>query len=242
MAAQVGLRVRNSARILQIDGEYQNHELVSKTDYLIPPPGSTSDMWGPSVDVAFPSGRTDPLIAIRTEAAAGVYVVRVGASSFRVYRGSGNLTGNVAFTAYIFAAPIERSGAGLVGLVVRSMATGKVVYNSNYRYLRVLNFASVNLPMPANAQETPPSAVFTHGGKTVAIAQCVRPNGRRITPGGTPQQPVGFFGFFGGTMRNSGAPTAIIEHRVIASAVGPPATSVAQQNQGTYLIIDVTGM
>lgn len=61
-------------------------------------------------------------------------------------------------------------------------------------------------------------------------------------PAGTPQQPISVFGFFGGTMKTDGATTATIEHRVIASAVGPWGQSTAFQTLGTYMVIDVTGM
>lgn len=241
MADQVGLRIRNKDRILQIDGEYQNLELVSKSDYSIPQNSSTGDMWGASVDIAVPSGRSNVTIAISTTASTGVYVVKIGESLFRVYRGVPN-DATVVFTAYIFATPIERQSFGLVGLVVRSRLTGQVVYNSNYKYLRILRFAPVDLYMPIDANAPPSQAFFDFPGKTVAIMQCVRPNGRRQNPAGTPQMPISVFGFFGGKMRTNGGSTAIIEHRVIASAIGPTGSSVASQTFGTYMVIDVTGL
>lgn len=242
MADQVGLRVRNQNRILQIDGEYQNLELVLKANYSIPTTSSTGDMWGASVDVPSPPGRTNVVLAIQTTAPAGVYFVKTGASTFRIYRGSGNgSTDPVLITVYFFAAPLERSSAGGVGIVVRNITTGLVVFNSNYKYLRILQFANVNLTMPQDANVPPTTATFSFAGKTLAIVQCVRPNGRRQTTGGPPQQPVGIFGFFGGTMRTDGASTATITHRVIASAVGPAGSSSATQTLGTYMIVDVTG-
>lgn len=241
MAAQVGLRIRNQNQILQIDGEYQNLELVSKTDHSIPVSSPTGDMWGGSIDIAVPAGRSNVTMAVKTTVATGVYVVKIGASIFRVYRGSLSGSNPVVFTAYIFATPIERQSFGLIGLVVRSRLTGSVVYNSNYRYLRILRFAPVDLYMPIDGLAPPSVASFSFPGKNVAIMQCVRPNGRRQNPAGTPQMPISVFGFFGGTMRTDGGGVAIIEHRAIASAIGPNGQSVASQTFGTYMIIDVTG-
>jgi len=240
MADEVGLRVRNKDRVLQIDGEYQNLELVSKATYTIPVESVGGDMWGGRVDIPPPAGRLNVVMAVLTTAAAGVYTVRVG-TTYRIYRGSLNGSNVVEVTVYFFATPIERDTGG-VGLIVRSRVTGAVVYNSNYRYLRILKFAPVDLYVPQNAIEPPSSASFSFPGKKVAIIQCVRPNARRQTPAGTPQQYIGVFGFFGGTMRTDGATNAIIEHRVIGSAVGPWGQSTAFQTLGTYMIVDVTGM
>lgn len=242
MVDVVGFAVRNQNRILQIDGEYQNHELLSISNHSIGAWGTTNDMWGTSVDIAPPPGRANVILAIKTTAPAGVYVVRISASVYRVYRGIGNpLNDVISFTAYFFATPIERIASGGVGLVVRNRITGNVVFNSNYRYLRIMQFAPVDLYMPIDANVPPSSASFSFPGKTLAVVQCVRPNGRRQNDAGTPQQPISVFGFFSGTMRTDGGDTATITHRVISTAIGPRGTSVASQTFGTYMIIDVTG-
>lgn len=242
MSDIVGIAVRNQNRILQIDGEYQNHELVYKAEYTVPDWDSTNDMWGGFIDVIVPPNRENVVMAIKTLAPSGLYTIKISNTSYRIYRGSTNpLSGGIPVTVYFFATPIENNQPGGIGIVVRSRTSGKIVFNSNYRYLRILQFAPVDLYVPQNAQDPPSTATFSFVDKTVAIVQCVRPNGRRQTPGGTPQQPISIFGFFSGTMRTDGAGTATITHRVISSAIGPWGSSVASQTFGTYMIIDVTG-
>lgn len=200
------------------------------------------DMWGPSVDVPVPSGRTNIIMAIKTSAPAGFYVVKISASTYRVYRGTNQGTSeNIPFTVYFFATSIEQPEQSGTGLLIRNRVTGKVVFNSNFRYLRIMQFAALSLAMPVDANAPPTTATFSFPGRTLAVVQCVRPNGRRQVPAGTPQQPVSVFGFFSGTMRTDGAGTVTITHRVIASAVGPYGQSVAEQRLGSYMIIDVTG-
>lgn len=238
MADLVGFRVRNASRVLQIDGEYQNLELISKASYAT----STNNggLWGRYADVPVPAGRSNVVLAVSSTSERGLYVVRINASTFRVYsgdQGSGTIS---SFTAYMFATPIQPGSGFSIGLIVRSRITGEVVYNSNFKYLKVLSFRPVNLPMPLNAQSPPSVDSSLYQGKSVAIVQCGRPYGRRQVPGGTPQQPIGIFGFFGATMRTPIPSQALIENRVIASAIGPSGTSTAQVDTGTYLVIDVT--
>lgn len=237
MADRVGLRIRNSSRIVQIDGEYKNHELVSVGTYAM----STVDsgLWGAYVDIAVPPARSNALIAV-SKADRGVYVKKINQNTFRVFAGQNTASTSGSVKVYIFAEPIQRPSTGLLGLIVRSKLTGDVVYNSNYRYLRILGFVSVDLYMPQDANVPPSSATFNYPGKEVAIIQCLRPYGRRQSPGGNPQLPIGIFGFFGGTMRTPDPTTALIEHRVIAAAVGPPGTDVAAQTLGAYIVVDVS--
>lgn len=239
LADVVGFRVRNQNRVLQIDGEYKNLQLVSVANYSC----STNDsnILGRFADVPVPSGRQNVALAVKCQSANGVYVVRYSASFFRVYSGDGGGGDVSVFTAYIFADPLQSLGGFPVGLIVRSRTTREVVYNSNYKYLRILAYRPVNLPMPLNAQQPPSTDSSSYAGKSVAILQCARPYGRRSTPGGNPQQPVGIYGFFGSTMRTPQASQALIEHRVIGSSVGPNVTSAAERPSGVYLIIDVTG-
>lgn len=235
----VGFRVRNQNRILQIDGEYKNLELVSVANYSVS--SNDSGLWGRFADVPVPAGRQNVVLAVKCSSERGVYVVRRSAGVFRVYsgdQGSGDIS---VFTAYIFATPQQSLGGFAIGLVVRSRITGEVVYNSNYKYMRILSFRPVNLPMPLNAQSPPSQDSTTYGAKSVAIIQCVRPYGRRQVQGGTPQQPISIFGFFGATMRTPSTNWALIENRVIASAIGPSGVSTSQRDFGTYMIVDVTG-
>lgn len=237
MVDAVGLRVRNKDRILQIDGEFQNHELVSFGDYTFSNPENI--FWRDYVDVPVPPGRTNAIIAV-SKADRGVYVKKLNASTFRVFSGNNTTAVSGTVRVYIFAVPIERASTGLIGLVVRSRITGAVVYNSNFKYLRILSFFPVDLYVAQDANVPPASVSYNFPGKSVAIIQCLRPYARRSTPGGNPQQPIGIYGFFGGTMKVPDPSTALIEHRVIASAVGPPASGLVAMTQGVYLVVDVT--
>lgn len=237
MAAQVGMRVRNKDRILQIDGEYQNHELVLVADYNLT--GTAGGLGGPTADVSVPAGRTNAIIAV-AKADRGVYVKKIDASTFRIFAGNNQAGSSGTVRVYMFAVPIERTSTGLVGLVIRSRLTGAVVYNSNYKYLKILKFFTVDLYMPQDANVPPSSVSYDFPGKSVAIIQCLRPYGRRQVAGGTPQQPNSVFGFFSGTMRTPVPTTATIEHRVTASAVGPPGSSVTSMTLGAYIVVDVT--
>lgn len=237
MAVQVGLRVRNKNRVLQIDGEYKNHELVSVGTYAMA--STDNGLWGVFADIPVPPGRTNALIAVSKQD-RGVYVKKLNSSTFRIFAGQNTSATSGSVKVYMFAEPIQRASTGKIGLIVRSRITGQVVYDSSFKYLRILGFVQVNLAMPIDANVPPTSASFNYPGKEVAIIQCLRPYGRRQNPSGNPQLPVGVFGFFGGTMRTPDLSTALIEHRVIASAVGPNGSDVASQTLGAYIVVDVT--
>ncbi|MGZ0702527.1 hypothetical protein [Pseudomonas piscis] len=230
MVDLVGFRVRNQNKILQIDGCYENQELVSVDTYVMSSRGN--DILGSYAAVNVPSGRKNPVIAV-SGSVRGVYIKRISVGLFYIYSGGG-IDDKETVKVYVFADPISAAGGG-VGLVVRNRVTGAVVYNSNNKYIRVLGFESVSLGIHNSASATFP-------GKTIAIIQGVRPYARKIDMGGPPNQPVGIFGFFSGTIKSPDASTCIIEHRGVASAVGGRANNTLSVSPwGSYLVIDVTG-
>ncbi|MCU7649483.1 hypothetical protein [Pseudomonas piscis] len=230
MVDLVGFRVRNQNKILQIDGRYENQELVSVDTYVMS--SRDNDIFGCYAAVNVPSGRKNPIIAV-SGSAQGVYIKRISAGLFYIYSGSGDDKRTVR--VYIFADPYPVSVGGSVGLVVRNRVTGTVVYNSNNKYIRVLGFESVSLGLYKSASATFP-------GKTIAIIQGVRPYARKTDDGGPPNQPVGLFGFFSGIIKSPDTSTYIIEHRGVANAVGGRAgNTLSVSPWGSYLVIDVTG-
>ena len=230
----VGLKIRNANQILQIDGNYQNMELVSKSTFTINQ--TENDIRGRFIDVGIPGGRKNAVIAC-SEGTLGVYVIRKNATTFRIYSTGDSVPPDKTVVVYMFAAPLTTTNTGGIGLKVRNRTTGEVVYNSVNKYLRILDF--INVSLASNAGYTTPS----YSGKTVAVVQCLRPWGRTTANGGPPNQPIGIFGFNGGTMLvNNSNSTVNITNRPLYSAVGGAVGNTAwNQPSGTYLIVDVTG-
>lgn len=226
----VGLRVRNNGNILQIDGTYQNMELVATGTVAM---NTDDNNNGRYADVFIPAGVNSPVLAVRTDS-EGVYVIRYTASNFRVYVG-GRTDGKVV-TYYMFGEPTQNYPRGIVGLIVRNESTGQIVYNSNKKYLRVLQ-PIIGGFVPDN------SLTYNYPGRVVATIQSVRPWQRFLQTGGTQQQPIFVITLKSGTMRNPDVSTVNINFRTYNTLTGFGGGQ--QQADGlyecNYTVIDVTG-
>lgn len=225
----VGLRVRNSSNILQIDGTYQNLELYATGTITM---NLDDNNLGAYAEVACPAGKFSPVLAVKT-ASEGVFVIRHSASVFRIYVGARVYTKTVTYYLFTESGPVSPGG---VGLIVRNENTGAVVYNSNKKYLRVLQ------PV-VGAIAVDGSLSYSFPGKSIAIVQGLRPNYRNITSGGPVGQPVFVITLKSGTMRTPDASTAVLDYRtfITLTGFGSIAPSTDAMGNCNYLIVDVTG-
>lgn len=229
----IGFRVRNQNKILQIDESYSNMTLYSSNTYTMNQ--SDQSIFGYYVDISTAS-LVNPVLATSGNEC---YIKKIGSSLFRVYSGQ-SLYNYLTVRVWIFAKPANISGGGFPGLVIRNPITGEVVFNSNYRYMRVIEVFNVSLGVRTNATQPNPSASRNYPGKTIAVIQQLRCHGRQTAQvGATGGQ--GIYAFFSGVMTATG-PNVTITNRAVASAIGANVGgSTTSQPSGSYLIIDVTG-
>jgi hypothetical protein len=224
----IGMRIRNNGNILQVDGNYQNMEVSAQgTATTSGSYGGTSEMYA---DIPIPSGRGNSLLAVYG-ATAAVYCKKQDANTFRVFSQAST---PATFTYYLFSTPQAVSGG--VGLKIRNNTTGAVLFNSRYKYLRVLDYLTGTLAIDSAISRQYP-------GKKVAIIQTLRPFHIKIDSGGTSQQPAGVFTFRSGQMTNPQSDTATVTFGISFVFGGPvQVTPVANgMNSIGYLVIDVTG-
>lgn len=163
----VGLRVRNKDRVVQIDGMYKNHALLKKQ--TVQP---TESVFGDNslryVDIQIPPTKNLPLVALRSDFAC--FYTMVDINTIRVFTKRTPATDPPPQAdVYIFGDPPAAAAPGSIGLRVRSNITGEVVYDSTYKYLRVLGHYVDTTASLDNPLKFP--------GKKVAVVQGVRSYG-----------------------------------------------------------------
>lgn len=238
----VGLRIRNQGNILQIDGTYQNMELVSSGAVVTSQIDSNE---GAFADIAIPAGVANPVIATRANG-LGVFVKRQSNQIYRVFSGGNETSTTVWF--YIFGEPTQARPSGQVGLIVRNEFTNQIVYNSNKKYMRVMEQINtdVSFALTANAGGSQNSYIYReyNNSRVVAVIQNTRPYQREQNVGGTPQLPISVFSFRSGTTRQTVPYNMVLETRTysaktLVGAGGQP--SVDGQYSASWTIVDVTG-
>lgn len=226
-----GLRIRrqNDSRI-QIDETFANLELVTSGTLTFS--GLES-----SKSIAAPSGRTNVVIALRpTTAGTTACVVKATGGGFTVYKGGSD--GAVAY--HLFADPLNTPTPDKVGLVVRNRATGKIVYNSNYKYLKILDAFPVSLALGQSLTKSYDSS------KVVALIACLVPWNhyeQSVLIQGTYRLAVDIRYCH---MRRVSNASFVLAHEPTVSAGGAGAGSEYTYNnsqpQGFFLVADVTGL
>lgn len=163
----VGFRVRNKDKILQIDGQYKNHALLQKVT-LQP----TNQVFGDNslryIDIPIPQSSTIPLLALRCDFYC--FYTMADASTYRIFtKRTPSTEAPPTVDVYIFGDPPATTASGGIGFRVRNQVSGAVVFDSNYKYLRVLGYYT-------NTSATPSSPI-TFPGRKVALVQGVRSYG-----------------------------------------------------------------
>lgn len=231
MVDQVGFRVRNQNRILQIDGTYSNLEFKSKG--TLTPASQDNNVLGYYADVQPPSANAIMAVVGQGD---GVYIKKLANGNYRVYSGRSLPSQVTPFTYYFFDKASSSASGGGVGFVVRSRITGQVVYNSNRKYLRILDF--INATVLPNE-----SATWNYPGKTIAVVQCRKSFYRIHSPSGSPTQPVMVIGWNNSCIRNLSASSFNAwnrgTHAVTAGGNQFYSDSVPFVS---YIVVDVTGL
>lgn len=152
----IGLYIRNENNIIQIDENYQNLELIQK--------GGFSGSSGPNgtETVAFPSDATAIIAVVCTSGAVSWNIGQAGILTI-YFQGS-----NVAGEYFIFSRARTTTPLPKIGVVIRNKNTGAVVFSSNRRYMRVVDYRSGTLAVNG-------SVVLSYGSRKVAVAAGVRP-------------------------------------------------------------------
>ncbi|UOL48387.1 hypothetical protein [Pseudomonas phage Almagne] len=231
MVDTVGFRVRNQDRVLQIDGTYTNMEFKSKG--TLTPSQQSNDILGYFADVQSPSPTA--VIAVVGQG-DGVYVKKMPNGNFRVYAGRSLPSQVTPFTYYIFDKASNTDLGGGFGFVVRSRITGQVVFNSNRRYLRILDMINATV-LPDE------SSTFSYPGKSIAPIQCRKSYYRIHSPGGAPNQPVLIIGWKNSCIRNLSTSSFNVWNRGTHSAqVGGNQYYSDSVPFVSYIVVDVTGL
>lgn len=164
---EVGFRVRNKDRIVQIDGLYKNHALLYKAT-VQPLESVFGDNSLRYIDIPIPASKFTPLVALRCDFAC--FYTQVNETIFRIFsRRTPSTETPPTVEVFVFGDPPSEVPPGAVGLRVRSKLTGEIVFDSNYKYLKVLGHY-VN-------RETPVSDPIKFPGRKVAVVQGVRSYG-----------------------------------------------------------------
>lgn len=223
-----GFRVRNSANILQIDGIYQNLELLFKATLTL----SLSNSIGCYNDIVVPANKVNALIALY-DTGTGCYIQVSSSGVYRVYSELSQKGKTIEY--FLFAEPNDSPQIGGVGFVVRNPNTAKVIFHSARRYFRVMQTFIGDIPI-----DTQISVSFP--GRKIAILQCMRVRYWRFDTGGTGGTPSFVVTIRSGVMRVDGAGNAIVQNKIVAQLGGPGGGTAGTDNfpYGSYMFIDVT--
>lgn len=132
--SEIGFRLKNSARSIQIDSQFRNHCLLAKGRVT---PSQTGD-FDSSLrfeDVPLPLSTTPCIVAIRANNPA--FYVMVEGHAVRLFSKTRTMEPRGWVDYFIFGTPFADPG-GRPGLRIRNRLTGETVYNSLRKYLRVI--------------------------------------------------------------------------------------------------------
>ncbi|HHK4359920.1 TPA: hypothetical protein ACQTX9_000110 [Pseudomonas aeruginosa] len=234
----IGFKARNTEKILVIDSSYQNLQMVAKGTLTT---SKLDSGIGYYADVVVPSGRASAVLAIRWNGTAGeypqpsgVYWKKLDATTFRVYAGSPSV--QATFDYFLFCTPIQTTEGGVIGLRIRNSSGGGVVYDSRYKYLRVLDYINETLVVDGVFSKAYP-------GKKVALIQTLRANYTRIDSGGTVDHPIFVITLKSSCMATPTDDAVRIYYRStdLYTGFGSITPAIAGVNYAGYLVVDVTG-
>lgn len=166
----------------------------------------------------------------------GVYIKKIPNGNYRVYAGR-NLPSQVTpFTYYFFDKAASSGLGGGIGFLVRSSVTGQVVYNSNRRYLKILQYINDTI-LPDD------SRTWDFPGKTIAVIQCRKSFYRIHSPSGTPTQPITVIGWKNSCIRNLSASSFNVWNRG-THAVNSGGNQFYSDSVPyvSYIVVDVAGL
>ncbi|AGL85554.1 hypothetical protein [Pseudomonas protegens] len=135
--SEIGFRVRNQNRAIQIDSRFRNHCLLSQ-GRVVP---ATSGEFGniKYTDVPMPQSSTPQIVAIRGNNPT-FYVMN--GQYVRIFSVTNTGAPQGFADYYIFGTPNSDEG-GKPGMRIRNRHTGETVYNSLRKYIRILNSSAL---------------------------------------------------------------------------------------------------
>ena len=161
-----GFRVRNANGFIQIDGTYRNAALVAK--YTITP-GNVSNPNGMYLtDFTIPNG-INPLIVGATPSGGNNICMSLLSRSGNSWTYRIATTSRNPIELYHFDNMSLAAVAGTVGMRVRNINTGEVVFDSRCKYMRVLDFLAGKETLPNF-----PSQTKSYGVAKVGVLQATR--------------------------------------------------------------------
>ncbi|AUV61904.1 hypothetical protein HWB52_gp89 [Pseudomonas phage Littlefix] len=237
--AEYGLEIKNVANVVQIDGNFNNLAFRSKgTAVLGEASGSTGMRYARITTGASPTS----MVAVKTN--GYTYLANV------IDNGNGTRTyvwivdPGTTVTYYIFD-EIEYCPprTDKYGLIVKNKVTGKVAFDSRYKYMRVVQMLTINdFPAAWPGQSTYPMSTPNPGfvqGVTGYYLQAV-PEGDPTDPGN-----MAWGSIYGRVCVKSSGATAYLQTTLMDQAHYPPGFPMPPQatyRYTTHMVLDLTGM
>lgn len=238
-----GLQVINDNGILQVDESFKNMVLTQKGTVTLGRPGGVGVVpyqAAAYATIAYPVSARQPVLALRSNAHV-CYLTND--NGFTVF---GPSSGVVTVDYYIFDQIGFGAPAGNIGLQVFDV-NGAEVFNSNNRYMKVLDLYSIDLVV--NNVGNPPTVPTYSGsvpaGKKLAVCMGVQSTGYYIEGIGTPQQPAVLIRYWQCQCVTPADNTFTLSNSVINTFGGPmlaqPGLSGSISPFNSGMILDVTG-
>ncbi|MCE7762959.1 hypothetical protein GQL56_09930 [Pseudomonas putida] len=236
-----GLQVINDNGILQVDESFKNMVLTQKGTVTLSRPsgvGAVPYQAAAYATIAYPVSARQPVLALRSNA---LVCYLANDNGFTVF---GSASGAIDY--YIFDQIGFGTSAGNIGLQVFD-ANGSEVFNSNNKYMKVLDLYSVELVVsnPGNPPTVPTYSGSVPSGKKLAVCMGVQSTGYYIEGIGTPQQPAVMIRYWHCQCITPTDNTYTLSNSVINIFGGPmlaqPGLSGSISPFSSGMILDVTG-
>ena len=224
-----GIQVKGDHGVIQIDADYRNLVFISKHTFTTTTGGLIADSSYGSISF---TGRTTPVIAIRSTMATTVMAATIGSTStfYIIAKGPVGQT----FTVYLYDVPPPPSAHG-VGLQVFD-ASGNIAFDSNWKPMVVSDAFSVPSSfLTANGSSSWRTIPTGRQWAIVHSANTIR--GRAAAPGGMGSVTV----IVRGVGFTYSGQTLSMEIYSLFQYSGAPDTDTLGI-PGQYLAIDVTNL
>lgn len=239
-----GLQVFNNSNTIQIDSLYKNYRLLSHGFVTIT---YANDDMNPNTayveGIVTVSGAQNPMIALSVNVNIRSWREQLSADTFRFrFSVDGLSTIPRPFNAeyYVYDAPPPTPTNPGFGLQVYN-ASGQVVYDSGFGYMRVLGVINQSATFPLIGAGVEQS--FVYSGYKVAVVTCqqaIKILNTDVSVGGSGETVPGFE-FYSLTPRVSSGSTVVTLDRLVNSQIGS-AVAMVTRPQSYLLVIDVSGI
>lgn len=230
-----GLQIFNDSGYIQIDADYLNMELKQKGTFNLP--GSNTANGGSiSSGVQISFNGESPVIAIKSTTFCCAYPLSRSGNTFNFYIYNGD--GQDCTGEYFIFDNSSSEGAGSSGLQVFN-GQGRLVFDSNKKYLRVLDYWQVDEPPGEGVTRN-------YGDKQVATIMC--DFGYRYIVAPSPADPsspnYAFLQSWLNCSRTQGGQLSIGDRATYTNAFAQkdPSMVTASEYPSRWLVVDVTNI